>query len=125
MSWFLENVRPADVPALHEFSLAKGTTISSPVRRLPAKHEKMVKEEVEKMLAVGMTMPAHSAWSFRVVICTENDVKPRSCVDYCSQNQRLKADRWPLPYIEQCFDELRGNSFFTTLDMFSWYWNIR
>ena len=37
----------------------------------------------------------------------------------------MKANRWPLPKIEEIFDDLEGSVYFTSLDLFSGYWQIR
>lgn len=37
----------------------------------------------------------------------------------------MKADRWPLPKMEEIFDHLEGSKVFTTLDLFSCYWKVR
>lgn len=60
-------------------------------------HNINVKEEIENMLRAGVIKPISSVWSFLVVIATKKDGKTRFCVDYRTLNQRMKADRWPLP----------------------------
>lgn len=37
----------------------------------------------------------------------------------------MKAVIWPLPKIQKIFDYLIGSNIFTTLDLFSGYWQIR
>ena len=37
----------------------------------------------------------------------------------------MKAVRWPLPKIEEIFDDLEGSAYFTFLDLFSGYWKFR
>ena len=37
----------------------------------------------------------------------------------------MKADKWPLPKIEEIFDDLQGSTYFSTLDLFSGYWQVR
>ena len=70
------------------------------------------------MLEAGIITPSISAWSVPVVI-VEKDGNPRFCVYYRTLNQRMKADRWPLPKIEEIFDDLEGSAYFTSLD-FQW-----
>ena len=37
----------------------------------------------------------------------------------------MKSDKWPVPCVEKIFDDLRGSSIFTTLDLFQGYWQIK
>lgn len=60
-----------------------------------------------------------------MVIASKKDSKPRFCVDYRTLNGRMKADKWPLPRMEEIFDDLEGSKVFTTLDLFSSYWPLR
>lgn len=73
------------------------------------------------MLKAGIITPSCSTWSSPVVVATRKDGKPRFCVDFRILNQKMKADRLPLPKIEENFDELSAGVFFTTLDLFSGY----
>ena len=73
----------------------------------------------------GIIVPASSDWSFPVVIASKRDGSLRFCVDYRSLNKVMNADRWPLPHIEEIFDDLRGKTVFTTLDLFTGYWQVR
>lgn len=77
------------------------------------------------MFRAGIVKPATSAWSFPVAIATKKDGGPWFCVDYRVLNSRMKADRFPLPKIQEIFDALAGGVFFTTLDFFSGYWQVR
>lgn len=76
------------------------------------------------MFRAGIITPECSAWSFPVVIARKKDEITRFYVDYRMLNQRIKADWWPLPNIEVIFEELRGGTIFTTLDLFTGYGQI-
>ena len=77
------------------------------------------------MLEAGIITPSSSAWSYPVVIVSEKHRDPRFCVEYRTINQRIKADRWTLPKMEEILDDLEGSAFFTSLDLFSGCWQIR
>ena len=85
----------------------------------------IVRKELDNMLEAGIITPSSSAWYFPVVVVSEKDGNPRVCVDYRTINQRMKEDRWPLPKIEEIIDDLEGSADFTSLDLFSDYWQIR
>ena len=77
------------------------------------------------MLNAGIITPPSSAWSFPVEIATEKDGKPGFSVDYRTLNQLIKPVRFPMPKPEEIFDELVGSTLFTTIDLFSGYWQVQ
>lgn len=70
-------------------------------------------------------MPVSSHWSFRVVLVTNKDGKPRFCVEGGELKQKMKADRRHIPKIQEIFDKLAVGEVFSTLDLFSGCWKIR
>lgn len=77
------------------------------------------------MLDAGIITPSRSAWSFPIVIVSKEDRKPRFCVDYRTINQKIKADRWLLPMIEEIFDDIECSACFTSPNLISGYWQVR
>lgn len=59
------------------------------------------------------------------MIAKEKDGGPRFRVDFRPLNKRMRADRWPIPNIEELIDETEGRKIFNNLDLFTGYWNIR
>lgn len=89
----LHDLRQASVNNRHHFELSDDSPMYAKNRRMAPTHQKLVKEEIEKMLEEGIIRLASSAWSFMVVIATKKDVKPRFCV-YCRPwSASMKADR--------------------------------
>lgn len=125
VAWSMEELRPASVPITNGFELKDATLIYHQARRIAPKHYEIVRNEIENMLRAGIITPTASHWPFPVFIAQKKDGKPRLCVNYCTINRQMKADRWPLPRIEEIFDELRLDSVFTTLDLFAGYWQVR
>lgn len=124
MAWDLQELRPALVPVEHLFELKEHRPIFHRSRRLSPRDMKIVEEEVEKMLAGGVITPVASEWGFPVVIVRKKDGNPRFCIDFRKLNARMKSDKYPLPNMEEILEEMNGNRFFTTLDLFSGYWQI-
>ena len=99
----LSDLRPAEVSIKHHFELDNTNPFYHYARRMAPLHNAIVRKELEKMLEAGIITPSSSAWSFPVIIVSKKDGNPRFCVDYRPLNQRMKADRWPLPKIEESY----------------------
>lgn len=121
----LRDLCPSNVPFRHQFELNDSEPVYHSARRMAPKHNSVVQKEIEATLSAGIVTPASSAWSFPIVIATKKDGKPRFCVDYRALNREMRADRFPPTMIQEIFDELAGAVFFSTLDLFSGYWQIR
>jgi hypothetical protein len=49
----------------------------------------------------------------------------RMCIDYRSLNEFTVKNKYPLPRIEDLFDQLRGSSVFSKIDLRSGYHQLR
>jgi hypothetical protein len=121
----IHDLRPAEVHYEHSFELTTDVPMYQRNRRLNPKHNDIIREELDKMLAARIIKPAISAYSSPVVIVAKKDGKPRFCVDYRALNAIMKPDRWPLPNIEEILDDLQGCRYFSTIDLFSGYWQVK
>lgn len=89
------------------------------------RHNDIDRSEMDKMLDAGRITPSSCAWSFPVVMISKKDGKSRFCVDYRALNTKMKLNRWLLPKVTEIFDNLEGSGYFTTLDLFYGYWQVR
>jgi len=55
------------------------------------------------------------------VLVKKKDGTIRFCIDYRKLNAVTKKDSYPLPRIDDIFDQLAGNSWYSTLDLKSGY----
>ena len=49
----------------------------------------------------------------------------RMCIDYRGLNQVTVKNKYPLPHIEELFDQLQGARVFSKLDLRQWYYQLR
>jgi hypothetical protein len=100
--------------------------ICQPQRRMNPNLREILKEEVQKLLNAGFIYPiSDSEWVSPLVIVPKKNGKWRVCVDYRALNKATQEDHFPLPFIDQVLDSLSGKKFFSFLDGFSGYNQIK
>lgn len=101
-----------------------GPPISLPLRRTPEKLRQIVRDHVNEMLRSGIIHESSSPYAAPVVIVPKKSGEMRFCIDYRALNAKTIKDRYPLPRIDDTIDALGGAQLFSTLDLFSGYWQI-
>ena len=97
--------------------------LSQPYRLSP--HERdIIREEVAKMLKLGVIQPSKSPWGSLPVLARKPDGTTRFCVDYRGVNRVTKSDAMPIPRIDDTLAALQGAAFFTTMDAMSGFWQV-
>ena len=72
-----------------------------------------------------MIQTSSSAWASLIVLIPKKDGTWRFCVDYQRVNAMTKKDVHPLPKIDDILDNLSGTKYFSTLNLYSGYWQIQ
>jgi len=86
----------------------------------------ILKEELQKLLNAGFIYPiSDNEWVSPLVIVPKKNGKWRVCVDYRALNKATQKDHFPLPFIDQVLDNLSGKKFFSFLDGFGGYNQIK
>ena len=96
----------------------------------PAAFTEEVNKQIEKLLNDGIIRPSRSAWTAPVWIVPKKadasgEKKFRMVIDYRSLNQKTTPDRYPMPEINYVIDQLKGQKYFTTLDLASGFHQIK
>src|ERR1043165_3446858 len=98
--------------------LMPGTT---PISRRPykmASHElDELKIQLEALLAKGFIRPSSSPWGCPVLFVTKKDGIQRMCVDYRPLNIATIKNKYPLPRINDLYDQLAGSSVCPKMDL--------
>src|SRR3989337_4334176 len=84
-----------------------------------------LKEEIDKSLRKGFIRPSSSAWGAPSLFVREEDETNRLVQGYRPINQATIQNKYPLPRINDLYDQLARSSVFSKLDLRLGYHQIR
>jgi hypothetical protein len=67
-----------------------------------------LKEHIKELLEKGFICPNSSPWGAPVIFVPKKDGTQRLCMDYCALNEVTVKNKYPLPRIDDLFDQLYG-----------------
>jgi hypothetical protein len=103
-----------------EFSielLPETAPISKRAYRMDVKDLIELKKQIEELLEKGFIRPSLSPWGALVLFVNKKDGSRRMCIDYRSLNEVTIKNKYPLPRIEDLFDQMRGATIFSKIDL--------
>ena len=115
--WFTDLVQ-------HNINTGTPLRITQPIMRLPFGKREIEKEEVNKMLTMGVIDPSSSLWSSPVILVKKKDGSTRFYVDYRKLNDVTVKDEYPLPLISDWLDAPTGSTCFSSMDSNSGFWQV-
>jgi hypothetical protein len=127
------DVFPDDLPGMPldrdiEFSielLPSTAQISKRPYRMDVKDPDELKKQIEELLSKGFIRPSSSSWEAPTLFVHKKDGSRRMCVDYRSLNDVTIKNKYPLPRIEDLFDQMRGVKVFSNIDLRSGYHQLK
>eukprot|EP00253_Pinus_taeda_P035810 PITA_35810 len=94
----------------------------------PYRHPKAYRDEIERaiqeLLVLGHIRLSTSPFASFMVLVKKKDGTLRMCIDYRALNKKTLKNRYPIPRIDELMDELRGEQFFSKIDLRSGYHHI-
>ncbi|GJT56524.1 putative reverse transcriptase domain-containing protein [Tanacetum coccineum] len=126
-------VFPEDLPGLpptrqveFQIDLVPG---AAPVARAPYRlapsEMKELSEQLKELSDKGFIRPSSSPWGAPVLFVKKKDRSFRMCIDYRELNKLTVKNRYPLPRIDDLFDQLQGSSVYSKIDLRSGYHQLR
>ncbi|KAK8928763.1 hypothetical protein KSP39_PZI017801 [Platanthera zijinensis] len=127
------DVFPSDLPGLPpdrdvEFviDLEPGTRpIAKATYRMAPRELEELRTQLDELLEKGFIRPSSSPWGAPVLFVKKKDGSMRLCIDYRELNKVTIKNRYPLPRIDDLFDQLRGSAVFSKIDLRSGYHQLR
>src|SRR3954465_6485644 len=84
-----------------------------------------LKAQLEVSLEKGFIRPSSSPWGCPILFITKKDGTKRMCVDYRPLNLATIKNKYPLPRINDLYDQLAGSAVFSKMDLRLGYHQIR
>ncbi|GJR04382.1 putative reverse transcriptase domain-containing protein [Tanacetum coccineum] len=117
---------PTGSPVEVQIDLIPG---AAPVARAPYRLAPSEMKELSKQLQEisdkGFIKPSSSPWGAPVLFVKKKDGSFRMCIDYRELNKLTVKNHYPLPRIDDLFDQLQGSSIYSKIDLRSGYHQLR
>ena len=89
--------------------------INTPYRHPKAYMDK-IERSIQELLELGHIRTSTSPFASSVVL-VKKDGTLRMCIDYRALNKKTMKNSYPIPRIDKLMDELRGDNFFSNIDL--------
>ncbi|GJS00645.1 putative reverse transcriptase domain-containing protein [Tanacetum coccineum] len=101
------------------------TPIAKSLYRLAPSKMQELSGQLQELQDKGFIRPSHSPWEAPVLFVKKKDGSFRMCIDYKELNKITIINRYPLPSIDDLFDQLQGAFYFSKIDLRSGYHQLR
>jgi hypothetical protein len=86
---------------------------------------KELQMQLEELLKKGYICPSVSPWGAPVLFVKKKDGTLRFCIDFRQLNKVTIKNKYPLPRIDDLFDQLKDARIFSKIDLGSGYHQVR
>ncbi|GKD90499.1 putative reverse transcriptase domain-containing protein [Tanacetum coccineum] len=112
--------RLKDIPVVREFP----EVFLENLPGLPLVRQEL-SDQLQELADRGFIRPSTSPWGAPVLFVKKKDGSFRMCIDYRELNKLTIKNRYPLPRINDLFDQLQGSSVYLKIDLRSGYHQLR
>ncbi|GJU49718.1 reverse transcriptase domain-containing protein [Tanacetum coccineum] len=102
---------------------------AAPVTRAPYRlapvEMKELAEQLKELFDKGFIRLSSSPWGAPILFVKKKDGSFRMCIDYRELNKLTVKNCYPLPRIDDLFDQLQGSSIYSKIDLRSSYHQLR
>ncbi|GJU82511.1 putative reverse transcriptase domain-containing protein [Tanacetum coccineum] len=137
----LIDMKTSDISPGYEIEIANGLKVETnkivrdlipgamPVAKSPYHLAPMEMQELsnqlEELQDKGFIRPSSSPWGALVLFVKNKDGSFRMCIGYRELNKLTIKNRYPLPRIDDLFDQLQGSRYFLKIDLRSGYHQLK
>jgi hypothetical protein len=99
--------------------------ISKRLYGMPVNKLVELKKQLAELQAKGFIHPSSLPWGAPVLFVEKKDGTQQMCIDYRSLNEVTIKNNYPLLWIEDLFDQMKGASVFLKIDLRSGYHQLK
>ncbi|KAJ9561541.1 hypothetical protein OSB04_006701 [Centaurea solstitialis] len=96
----------------------------TPYRLAPPELQEL-SSRLQELSEKGFIRPSSSPWGAPILFVKKKDASHQMCVDYQELNKVTIKNRYPLPRIDDLFDQLQGAAWFSKIDLRSGYHHLK
>ncbi|GJV57248.1 putative reverse transcriptase domain-containing protein [Tanacetum coccineum] len=96
----------------------------APYRLAPSERKELT-EQLQELSDKGFIRPSSSPCGTPILFVKKKDGSFRMCIDYRELNKLTVKNRYPLPRIDDLFDQLQGSSVYSKINLRSGYHQLR
>jgi hypothetical protein len=100
------------------------TVAKSPYRLAPSKMQELA-NQLQELSSKGFNRPSSSPWGAPILFMKKKNGSFQMCIDYRDLNKLTIKNRYPLPRIDDLFDQPQGAVYFSKIDLRSGYHQLR
>nr|GEZ34616.1 putative reverse transcriptase domain-containing protein [Tanacetum cinerariifolium] len=117
---------PPDRPVEFHIDMVLGAVpiARAPYRLAPSEMKELAKQ-LQELSDKGFIRPSSSPWGAPVFFVKKKDGSFLMCIDYRELNKLTVKNRYPLPRIDDLFDQIQGSSVYSKIDLQSGYHQLR
>jgi hypothetical protein len=94
---------------------------TEPIARTPYRMSTLVLQELKmqlkELLDLGLIRPSVSPWGAPAIFIRKKDGSWRLCIDYRQLKKATIKNQYPLPRIDDLFDQMKGATVFSKIDL--------
>jgi hypothetical protein len=103
--------------------------VTAPISKRPymmsVEELKELKKQLTELQEAGYIRPSSSPWGALILFLQKKDGSQMMCVDYRSLNDVTIKNKYPLPRIEDLFDQMRGARVLSKIDLILGYHQMK
>ncbi|GJY59814.1 putative reverse transcriptase domain-containing protein [Tanacetum coccineum] len=122
------NIPPIIIDTFYDIEMADGNLerpVARALYRLTPSEMQKLSNKLQELADQGFIRPSTSPWGAPVLFVKKKDGSFRMCIDYRELNKLTLKNRYPLPRIDDLFDQLQGSSVYSKIDLRSGYQQLR